>query len=295
MVKAIMTATDPLAKLKAVEILIKKHPKTPARESVAREAAHQIDGIKDAAQKITLAQQYQAIFKEPSEQQMIMPALIDGLAGANRSDDAFSTGAEFLTHNPDALLVLVELMSVGTDQAKLKNPKFIPPSLQYGAHAIELMEADKKPAEIDDAGWKKFKGTMLPNCYQSMGVLNFVKADHGEAKARLRKAAELAPADYFNYLLLSDILDQEYQDAAKQYRSMPDGPARDEELKKVLASLDQVIDAYAHAIALVEGNESLAPVRQQYLHYLEGYYKYRHKNSTEGMQQLIDKYKVPAK
>ena len=294
-VKAIMTAPDPVAKLKAVEVFIKKYPKTTIRERVAREAANQIADVKDAAQKVTLAQQYQAIFKEPSEQQMIMPALIDGLAGANRSDEAFSAGAEFLTHNPDALPVLVELMSVGTDQAKLKNPKFIPQSLQYGAHAIELMEADKKPGEIDDAGWKKFKGSVLPNCYQSMGVLNFVKGDRSEAKARLRKAAELAPADSFNYLLLSDILDQEYQDAAKQYKSMPDDPARDEELKKVLASLDQVIDAYAHAIALAEGNESLAPVRQQYLHYLESYYKYRHNNSTAGMQQLIDKYKVPAK
>ena len=53
--------------------------------------------------------------------------------------------------------------------------------------------------------------------------------------------------------------------------------------------------AYARAIALSEGNAALAQVRQQYLQDLESYYKYRHNNSTEGMQQLIDKYKVAPK
>ena len=52
---------------------------------------------------------------------------------------------------------------------------------------------------------------------------------------------------------------------------------------------------YARAIALSEGNAALAAVRQQYLQDLEAYYKYRHNNSTEGMQQLIDKYKVTPK
>jgi hypothetical protein len=59
--------------------------------------------------------------------------------------------------------------------------------------------------------------------------------------------------------------------------------------------LDNVIEAYAHAVALAESNPNLQQVRQQYLQDLEAYYKYRHHNSTEGMQQLIDKYKTPAK
>jgi hypothetical protein len=189
----------------------------------------------------------------------------------------------------------VQLISVGTDQAKQMNPKFIPQSLEYGTHAIELIEADKKPADMDDAGWKKYKSTGLASLYRSMGLLNLFKGDHGEARARLAKAAELAPTDPFNYLLLAGVLNEEYQDGAKHYKSMPVGPAKDEELKKVLASLDQVIDAFAHTVALAEGNERLGPLRQQYLQDLESYYKYRHNNSTAGMQQLIDKYKVPAK
>jgi len=60
-------------------------------------------------------------------------------------------------------------MSAGADQAKRKNPKFIEQSLKYGSRAIELMEADKKPANVDDADWKKYKTEVLPELYQSMG------------------------------------------------------------------------------------------------------------------------------
>jgi hypothetical protein len=293
--KAITAAPNPAAKLKAAAELIKKYPKSSVRPRAASDMADHIAGVADAAQKISLAQEYRGIFTDPSEQEMIMPVLIEAFAGANRFDEAFSSGSDFLTHNPDSLPVLVELMSIGTDQAKQKNLKFVPQSLQHGAHAIELIEADKKPASMNDAGWKKYKTTMLPSLYQSMGILNLVKGDRGEAKVRLAKAAEINPPDPFNYLLLAGILNEEYQEGATRYKGMPNGPAKDVELKKVLASLDQVIDAYAHTIALSEGNAALQAVRQQYLQDLESYYKYRHNNSTAGMQQLIDKYKIAAK
>ena len=295
LLKAITTAPDAAAKLKAAEALIKKYPKSVARPQVVLSLADEIAGVKDATQKTALAQEYQGVFKEPSEQQLIVPVLIEAFAGANRFDEVFSSGAEFLAHNPDSLPVLVQLMSIGTDQAKQKNPKFVPQSLQYGTHAIELIEADKKPADMDDAGWKNYKTVVLPSLYQSMGILNLVKGDRAEAKARLEKAAAISPTDPFNYLLLAGILNEDYQAKATRYKGMPAGPAKDAELKTVLAFLDQVIDAYAHTIALAEGNAPLQPIRQQYLQDLEAYYKYRHNNSTEGMQQLIDKYKVPAK
>lgn len=295
LLKAITTAPDTAAKLKAAEALITKYPKSVARPRVAHSLADEIAGVKDATQKITLAQEYQGGFKEPSEQENIVPVLIEAFAGANRFDEAFSSGSEFLTHNPDSLPVLVQLMSIGTDQAKRKNPKFVPQSLQYGAHAIELIETDKKPADMDDAGWKNYKTLVLPSLYQSMGILNLVKGDRAGAKARLEKAAAISPTDPFNYLLLAGILNDEYQEKGQHYKGMPDGPAKDAELKTVLAFLDQVIDAYAHTIALAEGSAALQTIRQQYLQDLEAYYKYRHNNSTEGMQKLIDKYKVPAK
>jgi len=293
--KGIMTAADPAAKLKAAADLIKKYPKTSIRPRVAQALFDQIRAVTDASQKANLAQEYQKIFDQPSEQEMIMPVLIDADAAANQPEQAFAKGSEFLSHNPDSLNVLVDLMSLGTDLAKKQNPKFLSQSLQYGAHAIELIEADKKPANMDDAAWKQYKTTVVPSVYQSMGLLNLVKGDQAEAKARFMKASELAPSDAFNFLMLAGMLNDEYQNEAKHFQSMPAGPAKNDELKKAQSMLDTVIDAYAHAIALAESNANMQQVRTQYLHDLEAYYRYRHNNSTEGMQQLIDKYKPPAK
>jgi len=293
--KGIMTAADPAVKLKAAAELIKKYPKTAVRPRVAQGLLDQIRGMTDASQKANLAQEYQKIFDQPSEQESIMPVLIDAYAAANQPDQAFAKGSEFLSHNPDSLNVVVDLMSLGTDQAKKQNPKFLSQSLQYGAHAIELIEADKKPANMDDAAWKQYKTILLPNVYQSMGLLNLIKGNQAEAKARFMKASELAPSDAFNFLMLAGMLNEEYQNEAKHYQSMPAGQAKNDELKKAQAMLDAVIDAYAHAIAASEGNANMQQVRMQYLHDLEAYYRYRHNNSTEGMQQMIDKYKSAAK
>ena len=115
------------------------------------------------------------------------------------------------------------------------------------------------------------------------------------AKASLLKAAQLAPTDAYNYLLLGSILDDDYQNQAKLFQGMPESQAKRDTLPKVLAMLDSVIDTYARMIALSEGNAALQPARQQRLQDMEAYYKYRHNNSTAGMQQLIDKYKVAAK
>lgn len=290
-----MTAPDPAVQLKAAADFIKKYPRSTLRSKMARDLAEKIDAATDPSQKVTGAQAYREIFKEPSEQELIQPALIDGLVQSKRTDEAFTVGGEFLSKNPESLEVLIQLVSVGTTEAKNKNGKFAAQSLQYGATAIQLIEADKKPAWMDAPAWTKYKSDVLPGLYQSLGLLNLVKGDRAQAKAGYMKAAELAPADPFNFVMLAGIINDEYQTSAKKYQGLAAGPAKDEELKKAQALMDATIDAYAHAIALSEGNATLQPVRQQYVQDLEAYYKYRHNNSTAGMQELIDKYKATPK
>lgn len=291
LVRNIQSAKDPAEKMKAVAEMIKKFPKSQARPFIARMGAEQIEAIQDANQKLSLAQQYQTIFNEPTEEELIFPVLVEAYASLNQPDEAFKKGADFLSRNPDSLRVLVGLLALGTDQVKKQNGKYLAQSIQYGTHAAELFEGDKKPANTDDAHWKTYKSGTLPGVYQSLGLLYYASGKTAEAKANYLKSSELAPTDPFNFVMLAGLLNQDYQNEAKQYQSMAAGPARDEELKKTKAVLDQVIDAYAHAIALSEGNAPLQQIRQQYLGDLETYYKYRH-GSTEGMQQLIDKYKA---
>lgn len=291
----ITAAPDAAAKLKAAGELIKKHPKTAIRGQVAVELANKIREVTDPAQKLTLAQQLQTMFNQPADEQTVMPVLIDALADANQIDQAFAKGSDFLTRNPESIEVLIELVSIGTEQAKKQNTKFVDQSIRYGTQAIALADANKKPADFDEATWQRFKTTIVPSLYQSLGLLYMVKGSRADARANYTKASQVAPSDPFNFVMIAALLNEEYQVEAKTYQAMSPGAPKEAQLKKVEALLDTVIDAYAHAIALSEGSAPLAQVRQQYLQDLESYYKYRHNNSTTGMQQLIDKYKPAPK
>jgi tetratricopeptide (TPR) repeat protein len=295
LVDKIAAAPDPAGKLAAAGELIKKYPKTAIRSQVVLELANKIREVKDPAQKLTLAQQLQTMFSQPADEQTVMPVVLDALADANQLDQAFAKGSDFLTRNPESIEVLVELVAIGTEQAKKQNTKFVDQSIRYASQAIALAEANKKPADFDDASWQQIKTVTLPSLYQSLGLLHMLKGARADAKANYTKASQVAPTDPFNFVMIAALLNDEYQAAAKAYQTTAAGAPKEAQLKKVEALLDTVIDAYAHAIALSEGNAQLAQVRQQYLQDLESYYKYRHNNSTTGMQQLIDKYKPAPK
>ena len=221
--------------------------------------------------------------------------LLEGLSQAKRADEVFTTGTAYLSKNPDALMVLIQLLATGAEEAKNKNAKFVTPSLQYGKHVVELIDAGKKPTEIDDAAWTKYKTETMPSIYQSLGLLNLVSGDRAQAVANYSKAAALAPTDVFNVLMLGQLLNADYQDQAKRFQGMPNGAAKDEELKKTQVLLDKVIDAYARAVAVSEGDTRYTQVREQFLQDLESYYKYRHNGSNAGLQELINKYKPAPK
>jgi len=294
MAQAIDAAPDLAGKAKALTEFMKKYPKSSLRPMLAQKAADQIRKMTDAEQKIAMAQQFKTIFNEPAEEELIMPIILVGYSDAKKPDEAFTTGAAYLAQHPDSVPVLTELMNIGTEQAKQKNGKFVAQSEQYAAHAIELIEANKKTTGLDDATWKQYT-ELLPRFYQSLGILAMVRGDRAKTQERLAKASQLDPGDPFNYLLLSSSVNDDYQEAAKKYQAMPDSPAKAEQLKNAIALLDRVIDADAHFVALSEGNPQLANIRQQEMGYLETNYKFRHNGTTEGMQQLIDKYKVPTK
>ena len=97
----------------------------------------------------------------------------------------------------------------------------------------------------------------------------------------------------FTYVLLGSLLNDEYQKLAEQHKTMSSGPMKDSVLKQAHAKLDEIVDAYAHAVGLAEGNETYKQLHDQILQDLQSYYKYRHGGSTDGLQQLIDKYKQP--
>ena len=288
---AVKVAPTPDAKLTAAEEFLKKYPQSASRAEVLDSVAKSISGLKDATQAAALAEKAQPLYSSSDEQDIIKTVLLDAYAAANRPDDVFKVGGDLLTKDPENVQVLVQLTLTGADQVKHQNTKYATQSLQYGNKAIQLIEADKKPAKMTDALWASHKA-VLPQLYQQTAILNLVTGNNKEAKERLTKATTLNGKDPYAYALLGFILNDEYTKAVPAFQAMPASPAKDAERKRLEASLDNVIDIYAHAVGLGTGHPEYQALLQQLVPDLTNYYKYRHNQTTEGLQQLIDKYKA---
>ena len=291
-VQAVEAAPDINAKLAAAEEFVKKYPKSNARQHVTEYVVDQILGLAEPNQQLALVQKFQTVFTEKAEANAVKPALVDAYLHLNRIDEAFASGASHLADNGEDIQVLVVLAIAGVEQAKNRNPKYMTASQQYGAKAIELLEGDKKPANMNAALWGKQKA-MLPSLYQEMAVISLIQQNPTDAQAKLEKSMKLNPGDPFTYVLLGSITNDEYQKVAQTFKSMPDGKAKDEMLQKANALLDKVIDHYAHAVGLAEGKPQYQQLHDQLLLDLGSYYRYRHSNSSDGLQKLIDSYKTP--
>ena len=292
-VTAINTAVDAAAKLAAAEEFIKKYPKSSGRMMVARHVGAEIAQVQDLAQRIGLLEKFQTVFTGAGEAETVTIALLDAYLKADRIDDAFSAAATHISKNPGDVTTLTQMALIGVEQAKSQNTKFLEQSQDYGMKAIGLIETDTRPETIELLQWSEYKTRWLPQLYQSMGLLSYIGGNRADAKSKLEKAASLNQTDPFNYLLLGSLVNDEYQQMAMQHKGMADGPDKDELLKKAHAKMDEVVELYAQVIALSEGKLEYQQLHDQLMQDFQAYYQYRHNNSTDGMRELIDKYKKP--
>ncbi len=286
-------AIDEQARFAAAGEFLKKYPQSTLRTQIAQFVADKIGQTVNPAQLITLAESFRTIFNASGEADILNPDLLSAYLKANRFDDAFKLAATAVDKMPNPVGTMIELVVAGNDQVRQQNTKFVPQSVQYAGHAIELIEADKKPATVDDATWADYKTKWLPQLYQLQGFLLLVNNDAAGAKAKLTKAIALNPTEPQAYWILGHVRDNEYQDMAVKYKAAT-GPAQADLLKQALALLDQTIDDYAHVVALTEGKAQFQQWHDQALQSLQTYYQYRHNNSADGLKQLIEKYKQSA-
>jgi hypothetical protein len=186
--------------------------------------------------------------------------------------------------------MVTHAVRLGTNAAIRGNRNYVQQSQSYGAKAIEIIEADKKLEGMTDEQWNTYKTKSLPELYQSQGILLYISGNKPEARVKLEKAAALKIEDPNTYMLLADLVNDDYKQLAEQHKTLMAGPVKDETLKQAHAKMDELMEVYAHLIALTEGKPQFQQIHDQTRQLLESYYKYR-KGSTDGMQQLIDKYK----
>ena len=282
------------AKLQAASEFVKKYPKSTLRQRIAEAVANEILSTQDPAQKAALIETYVAFFNEPAEAEMVNAALLSAYIDAEnppRPADAFKLAPAWLAKHPEDFDMMRRLAAVGSNAAIRGDSAYVEDARKYGSQALELIEADKKPADVDAQKWAEYKAKFLPGLYREVGILSLRTGDNAAGRARLEKAIALNTDDPSVYAIVGQMNDEEYTQLVSAYKAAPAGAARDAALKKAEAQLDKVIDLYARAVALAQGRPEYETLRTQVTPALTDYYKFRHNNSDAGLQQLIDKYK----
>jgi hypothetical protein len=289
----INTAPDPSAKLQAAGEYLKKFGKSQMRPRVASYVSTEIGQVQDPASRLQLMQTFSSTFNQPGEADLVKPLMIDTYIKSSKFDEAFAEGGKYLQAHPDDISVLTQLALVGADQAQRQNPKYIAQSKEYTARAIEMMEGDRRPTTMEAAAWTEYKNQWLPRLYQGRGFVLYVTDERAPAREALEKSAGLNPRDPFTMMLLGTISNDEYQAIAKRYNAEKAGPGKEALLKEAYTKMDEVIDWYARAVAATGDNAQYAALRDQIMNDLKSYYSARHNGSTDGLSQLIEKYKKP--
>ena len=289
-VREVTRATNPTTKLTAAENFVAKFPNSNLRLGLAKTIAEEILKIKNGTVALALLERAQAIFTADKEREILKPTALEAYLLGNRVDDAFNLAAEMLTRNPDNFLVLFRMSQTGSEEVRKKNRKYADVSLKYGMKAIALLEAGNNTIVIGDLE-SKLQG-YLDQLYQQTAILYLSAGNTQEAKTRLTKASILSPQDPSNFALLARVINADYVAQKDAYEAMPEGETKQKAKTTLEAVLDSMIDAYARAAGLATGRVEYQTLLQQVIPDLTAYYKYRHNQSIDGLQQLIDRYRT---
>jgi len=285
-------AVGAAAKLQVAGQFLKKYPKSSLRSRIANNLVVELEHIADPAQRLPLIDTYLSLFKEPSDAEMVSAAQIDAYILLERPDDAFRQASVWLEKHPDDIDLLRRLSVVSSNEAIRGNNKFVEQGNKYGVRAIDLIEADKKPADFDSAKWNEYKARSLPLLYREAGVLALRSGNTTGARTNLEKAAAVKSIDPVVYAILGQMKDEEYSAMAAKYQAMPAGAEKQAMLQTIQDQMDKIIAYYAQAMGLTGDKPEFGPLKAQLKPGLEEYYKFRHNGSLEGLQQLVDKYKA---
>jgi hypothetical protein len=288
--QAVNSARNPAARLAAAEDFVANFPKSPRRPEVARLFSEQLPVLRNTQVALTLVDRARAIFTSAEELEFLQPIALEIYASGNRADEAFALAADFLSRKPDELWALVKLTYLGAREAKERRLKYADTSLVYGLKAIDIIEKNQRPLGMKDSTWVDLK-SKLPGLHIQIGLIKLAQGLTAEAKTQIRSGIQLEPNDPVGLALLGRVLNSEYEKQMIDYQKMDDSSVKQNEKRRLETLLDEIIDAYARAVAFATGKEQHQALLQQVVPDLTSYYKYRNNGSIAGLQKLIDKYK----
>ncbi len=207
--------------------------------------------------------------------------------------DAYTLGKQFLNGHPDDLATVLNTAWSGWRLSFTNNGSNSAEAANYARKAIQLIEAGKTPIE----------GQAFTAKDETLGWLNYALGTFAlsttppDAAGYLIKAAQyegFAKKDPQLYERLAVIYQaSEYTKLAEDYktrfsteesRATPEGKAATAKINDVI---DRVIDAYARAVSYSGTDQKYAAKKTEWTKELTDFYKFRHDNSTTGLDQLI--------
>ncbi|HJQ70403.1 MAG TPA: hypothetical protein VKA70_15605 [Blastocatellia bacterium] len=168
----------------------------------------------------------------------------------------------------------------------------------FTQRAIKLIEAGKKPTGVQN--WKQNEA--LAYLYQTLAIIEEKNKNADKALEYHVKAGTLEPTNAAHFLACGRIHQDRYLKAVEKYQAVPEAektaPEPKPEVKAALEDVnktaDAVIDCWARFLGMTATKNDFGPVRDQVMKALTDLYKYRHPESPDGLQKLIDHYRSGA-
>jgi tetratricopeptide (TPR) repeat protein len=217
-------------------------------------------------------------------------------AQSNNLDKAFAAGGELLGTDGNNFTVLYVLSLAAAEASKAGNKKYDADALKYATKVLDIIGSGQPPAGVPASAWDSQKGKISGQMHQAAGLFLYNGADFDGAIQHLKAASESDPKDPVTVYLIGESFKLgKYAKLQGDYNKLTDdekiADAGKAILKQVDEVVDQMIDTYAKVVALAESDANFQKLGEEARKTLEGFYKYRHNNTTDGMDELIKKYK----
>ncbi|HSB12506.1 MAG TPA: hypothetical protein VLM38_23660 [Blastocatellia bacterium] len=220
-------------------------------------------------------------------------------AQAKNVPEVIRIGKEVLAGDPDNLDYLSALVvQIRTNELFANPPNFshAAEATDFAERSIKLIEAGKTAGDP-----KVFnKNVTLGYMHQTLAVIYDHDKNTDKALAEYNKAAEAEPANSAYFFHCGRIHNEKYAAAAQKYQAIPEADREAAEpkpevkaaLEEVNKQADAVITCWARFLGLTADKKDVnQQVRAQIEKALTDLYKYRHNDSTDGLQKLIDQNK----
>jgi tetratricopeptide (TPR) repeat protein len=222
-------------------------------------------------------------------------------ADAKNIAGIISIGKEVLAEDPDNLdYLLAVIVQIRTNElfANPANFSHAADAADFAERAIRLLEAGKTPTGADPKVFNK--NVTLAYLHGTLAVIYEHDKNIDKALAEYEKAAQLEPTNATFFFHCGRIHNDKYAAAAQKYQGMSEAdrdaaepkPEVKAALEEVNKQADAVITCWARFLGLTADKKDFsAETRAKIEKALTDLYKYRHPDSTDGLQKLIDQNK----